>query len=357
MLKYYTYKIPFRTSFKISGAVYEYREGIILEFEHNGVKAYGEIAPLPGFSSYTLEQVLSVLRLNKEPLEGALIKNEFIQFFYVLSQIHDIPSLKFGLDTLYHDYQSKRKGISLAEFLFPKQLDNNVSSNAVLGISSSKSALVHLQKIIEKGYETIKIKVGNDFKNEFEILETFRKNYPSLKIRIDCNQSWRFDEAISNLKALEPLHIEYCEEPLITEELHLLNNLKEKVEIKIAADESIGNKKIGTQVTAQNEYDVFVLKPMMIGSFSEIYVTKQLADSHYTDIVFTTSLESKIGRIVTAVLALGWGAKNYAHGLATGSLLSFDLNDDKEIDSGSFVIPKKPGIGIELNYKHLKEII
>jgi o-succinylbenzoate synthase len=227
----------------------------------------------------------------------------------------------------------------------------------VLGISSSKSALVHLQKIIEEGYETIKIKVGNDFKNEFEILEAFRKNYPSLKIRIDCNQSWRFDEAISNLKALEPLHIEYCEEPLITEELHLLKNLKEKVEIKIAADESIGNKKIGTQVTTQNDYDVFVLKPMMIGSFSEIYVTKQLADSHYTDIVFTTSLESKIGRIVTAVLALGWGAKNYAHGLATGSLLSFDLNDDKEIDSGSFVIPKKPGIGIELNYKHLKEII
>lgn len=357
MLNFYSYKIPFRTPFKISGADFEFRDGIVLVFNHNGIQAFGEIAPLPGFSNYTTDEILSVLQLNKESLRNALINDDFPQFLYVLSQIHNIPSLKFGLDTLYHDYKSKQKGISLAEYLFPDLSKDRIPSNAVLGIKDVRSTLVKATNMVQNGFKTLKVKVGSDFEKEFGILKALRAEHPSVQIRIDCNQSWRFDEAMSNLKVLETLAIEYCEEPLKTEELDQLNFLKKETKIKIAADESLGNKIDSAAVTLQNEFDLFVLKPMMIGSFSEIYVTKQLADSHYTDIVFTTSLESKIGRTVTAILALGWGAEKYAHGLATGSLLSFDLNDLEDLDSGSFVIPKKPGIGIDLNYNHMKEII
>ena len=314
MLKYYSYRIPFRTPFKISGAIYEFREGIILEFEREGIKEFGEVAPLPGFSLNTLDQVLSVLRLNKKPLENGIIKGEFPQFLFVLSQIHDIPSLKFGLDTLYHDYQSKRNGVSLAEFLFSNQTNKTVTSNAVLGISDLDTAVSNANKLIKDGFNTIKVKVGTDFKKEYKILTALRTNYPSLRIRIDANQSWSFNEAVSNLKKAETLNIEYCEEPLISEDIHQISLLKKKVKIKLAADESIGNKKAVTPLSVQNEFDVFVLKPTMIGSFSEIYVTKQLADSHYTDIVFTTSLETKIGRTVTAILATGGGANNNAQG-------------------------------------------
>jgi L-alanine-DL-glutamate epimerase-like enolase superfamily enzyme len=95
---------------------------------------------------------------------------------------------------------------------------------------------------------------------------------------------------------------------------------------------------------------------MMFGNFSEISVTKELADSHYKCIVFTTSLESKIGRTVTSILASGWGTNKYAHGLSTGSLFKYDLGTNQEVDSGFIHIPKKPGIGIDLNFNHLKEI-
>lgn len=357
MLKFYTYKIPFQTPFSISGAVYEFREGVIVEFYHDGIQAFGEIAPLPGFSDFSLDQVISVLQLNKEALENALIKGEFPQFFYLLSQIHNIPSLKFGLDTLYHDYLSKRKGVSLAEYLFPELATSKVTSNGVLSINDVRSSLDTATKMIQNGFKTLKVKVGRDFENEFQLLKALRYEQPSIQIRIDCNRSWSFEEAVSNLSKLEPLNIEYCEEPLITKEVHQMGLLKTKTSIKLAADESIRNKKDAGALSEQNGFNVFVLKPMMIGSFSEIYVTKQQANSHYIDLVFTTSLESKIGRIITAILAMGWGANKYAHGLATGSLLSHDLNDETEINSGSYVIPQKPGIGIDLNYKYLKEII
>lgn len=356
MLRFYTYKIPFQTPFSISGAVYEFREGVIVEFDHEGILAFGEIAPLPGFSDFSLDQVISVLQLNKEALENALIKSEFPQFFYVLSQIHNIPSLKFGLDTLYHDYLAKQKGISLAEYLFPELSTTKIPSNAVLSLKDVRLSLHSARKMIQDGFNTLKVKVGSNFEKEFHLLNALRSEHPSVKIRVDCNQSWKFDEAVSNLSQLEPLNIEYCEEPLISNEIHQLSLLKKQTSIKLAADETIRNKKDVQMLSVQNGFDVFILKPMMIGSFSEIYVTKQQANSHYIDMVFTTSLESKIGRIITAILAQGWGTKKYAHGLATGSLLSYDLNDGNEMNSGSYVIPDKPGIGIDLNYKYLKEI-
>ena len=261
------------------------------------------------------------------------------------------------MDTLYHDYLSKRKGVSLAEYLFPELATSKVTSNGVLSIKDVRSSLNTATKMIQNGFKTLKVKVGRDFENEFQLLKALRSEHPSIQIRIDCNRAWSFDEAVSNLSQLEPLNIEYCEEPLITKEIDKLSLLKKETSIKLAADESIRNKKDAGVLSVQNGFDVFVLKPMMIGSFSEIYVTKQQANSHYIDMVFTTSLESKIGRIITAILALGWGTKKYAHGLATGSLLSHDLNDETEINSGSYVIPQKPGIGIDLNYKYLKEII
>jgi L-alanine-DL-glutamate epimerase-like enolase superfamily enzyme len=184
-----------------------------------------------------------------------------------------------------------------------------------------------------------------------------REKFPDLKIRIDANQSWTYEAAYSNLKKLENLNLEYCEEPLSSAETNRLPELKQLVKINLAADESFRNKTDALALTEQNAVDTFILKPMMFGSFSEINVTKQLANSHYISVVLTTSLESIIGRTVTAILALGWGSQNVAHGLSTGSLLKSDIGSDNYIKNGVFTDPKKPGIGIDLNFNYLERII
>lgn len=357
MLKLYTYRIPFKTPFKIAEDSFTDREGLILVFEHKGITAYGEIAPLPGFSKFTLNEIILIVQLNRETLEAALIQDEFDQFIYVLNQIHDIPSLKFGLDTLAHDYKAKKAGLPLSEYLFGDTCDKKVPVNATIGITDLESTLKKAEQFSMDGFNTFKLKVGIDFKKEFEILTSLRSTFPDKNIRIDANQSWNYTEAVKNLTQCDHLNIEYCEEPLLDTETHRLSDLKQKININLAADESFRNKADAERLLKQNAVDALILKPMMFGSFSEINVTKQLAESHYTSIVLTTSLESKIGRTVTAILATGWGTKRYAHGLSTGSLLKYDLGTNQEIYSGFFHIPQKPGLGIDLNYKYLKEII
>jgi o-succinylbenzoate synthase len=357
MLKLYTYNLPFKKPFKTAKSELTHRNGIVLVFEQNGFKAYGEIAPLPGFSKFTLQEIIPILKLNKKAIERSLIEDEFDQFSFVLYQIHDIPSLKFGLDTLYADLKAKKAGLPLSKYLFKHSFEEKVRVNATLGITDLESSIVQAKNYIEEGFNTLKVKVGINTDTEFKLLKVLRSQFQDIKIRIDANQSWSFNEAIKILNNLESLGIEFCEEPLKVAEAKYLPELKKLVKIKLAADESFRNKKDAIRLIKQDAVETLILKPMMFGSFSEINVTKQLADSHYNSVVFTTSLESKIGRTITAILTSGWGATNYAHGLSTGSLFEYDLGEESEIHSGFFHLPIKPGIGIDLNVKHLKEII
>ncbi|MDZ7714701.1 MAG: hypothetical protein U5J95_00660 [Balneolaceae bacterium] len=85
---------------------------------------------------------------------------------------------------------------------------------------------------------------------------------------------------------------------------------------------------------------------MVIGAFSKLFATKALVSTHDITTVFTSSLESGIGRMMTATLASGLGAKQTAHGLATGSLLTMDVWDDGTyINNGRFTMPDNIGLG------------
>ena len=70
---------------------------------------------------------------------------------------------------------------------------------------------------------------------------------------------------------------------------------------------------------------------MLFGSYSDIIKSMNQLKDLGKKTVFTTSLESIIGRTVTGILASGLGSSEVAHGLATASFLSNDLSNEKEI--------------------------
>ena len=117
MLSYYAFKIPFKTPFRISNQVISSRNGILLVFDAGDFQAYGEVAPLPGFSKESLEQVLSVLIENQKNLESAIRNDDAEQLISILDSIHCFPSLSFGLDSLILDLKSRQEGRLLSDML------------------------------------------------------------------------------------------------------------------------------------------------------------------------------------------------------------------------------------------------
>ncbi|MDZ7756085.1 enolase C-terminal domain-like protein [Rhodohalobacter sp.] len=163
--------------------------------------------------------------------------------------------------------------------------------------------------VSKEGYHTLKVKVGQNFEQEHEILTSLRSQFPDLKIRIDANQAWTTDEAIQHLSSLEALDIEYCEQPVKASDTSGLKKVTDSVKINVAADEAVRNKNAAEQLLVDKAADLLIIKPSLMGTFKNIFVTKQLADTHNIEVVFTTAMESAVGRSAISALAAGLASR------------------------------------------------
>jgi o-succinylbenzoate synthase len=234
------------------------------------------------------------------------------------------PSLQFGLDSLAYRLMAHEKDSSLLDYLFPEAPDK-IPVNA-LGDLQSEDFLENTKQQAAKGYKTIKFKVGLDFNSEYHRLKKVRAKFPDLTIRLDANQAWSTETALRYLQKLEPLNIEYCEEPLKNATPENFELLHQHTKLPLALDESVAHLSYWPNLLPFTSY--FILKPMLLGSFTKIIETKRLANTHTNKAVFTTSLESGVGRKITAILAAGLGSSQTAHGLDTGKLLAEDVHSD-----------------------------
>lgn len=355
MLSIYTYHIPFKNVFKISGREYSHRDGVILLYRKKDLEAYGEIAPLPGFSSESLSQVIEVLKLNRSHIESELQADSKSNLLQVITQIHQIPSLNFGIDTLIHDLEAKRKGIPFYKQLWPDIKSNKVISNGTLSIQEIDKTLEQARDLINEGFSTLKFKVGVNFDQEKELLQKIRSEFPGIKIRIDANEAWSVSEAIQHLNELESLQIEYCEQPVSAEKAEYLKAVKEAVKIPVAADEFLRNKTSLNELSKIGAADLAVIKPMLMGDFQNIFVTNTHANTLNIKLVYTTMLESAVGRAATAAIAAGSG-NDWAHGLSTGNKLAADVSPEDWLNKPEISFPDKPGLGVSLNTDMLNEV-
>lgn len=343
-LNSYTYRLPFVRPFRTAGETYTHRQGIILEAEEGDIYALGEAAPLPGFSRETFtgvkkqaEQIGSLV-LELLDNEATIIERE------TCYKEHNIaPSLRFAIDTLASGYLAQKAGRSLADFLFENH-QPAVKINEVISLLSQDEAMARVNRAVTDGFDTLKLKVGPGFENIPSLLRQIRSDYPKLTIRIDANGSWELDEAIRNLGQLEEFDLEYCEEPLADPAPDALEELTSATGVPLALDESLLQSDHPEELLPFTS--ACILKPMAIGSFSNLFATKALADTHDNKTVLTTSLESGIGRHMTAILASGLGSPSTAHGLHTGGLLKIDVwNDGTYINNGCFTLPDLNGMG------------
>lgn len=334
-LVFYEYSIPFKKPFVTSGQTFTARNGIMIQLQNNFGSALGEAAPLPGFSSETTSQVIQQIRAHIKPIE------HFFNHTFSLSDLKEFlgkqslsPSLQFCLYTLGTFALAMQRKQSLQQILFINPADS-IAINAVIDLAQQNvvptAATYH-----RKGFKTIKLKAGADIQRLTVQLRRLRKAFPKINIRIDANQSWSLEQALTIFKQLEPLEIEYFEEPLANPRADTLHELKSNTAIPIALDESLAQTFSLPEAAAIA--DVLVIKPMVHGLCMD--TLQKISRREKIKLVFTTSLEAGVGQLMTATLASGLGAPDAAHGLATGHLLEQNLRQINHfINNGRFTLP------------------
>lgn len=140
-------------------------------------------------------------------------------------------------------------------------------------------------------------------------------------VRVDANGGWSVDEAAAAAAALTadgPL--EYVEQPCAT--VPELAELRRRVDLPIAADESIRKADDPLRVVREGAADVAVLKVAPLGGVSQL-----LEIAHQIDIpiVVSSALDSAVGIGRGLLAAAALPDLPYACGLGTGGLFVDDV--------------------------------
>jgi len=146
---------------------------------------------------------------------------------------------------------------------------------------------------------------------------------PAGRIRVDANGAWDVAHAERMLAALAPFGLEYAEQPCAT--LPELAELRRRVDVPLAADESIRRADDPLAVRAAGAADIVVLKVQPLGG---VRAALRVAAACGLPVVVSSAIESSVGLAAGVALAAALPELPYDCGLATMSLLTGDVTAD-----------------------------
>jgi o-succinylbenzoate synthase len=206
---------------------------------------------------------------------------------------------------------------------WPKPVRDRIPINCI--IPSVEPERAH-DLAARSGCSTAKVKVADhpdSLTEDLARLEAIRDALgPDGAIRIDANGVWDIDTAITHIRQLDKAAagLEYVEQPCRT--IEELAAVRRRVNVRIAADESIRRAEDPLRVAVAGAADIAVIKCTPLGGVRR---SLRVAEAAGLPCVVSSALETSVGLAAQLALAAALPELDYACGLGTLSLLEGDV--------------------------------
>lgn len=287
-------KKPYHLSFK---ELHDFDIFIAAIHEGNSM-ALGETAPLPGYSSETPEQVWlfgkeMAPRLIGRDMEAA---REMLEP-HIKSQSFAVTPFLTALEGINGKQDMTLQDVELV---------------GILSTGDHEQIRRELPEIIEKGFNTIKVKVGiDDVGHDIDKVNFVLSLKPAhVKIRVDANQGYNYDQARRFVKGVNPDGIELFEQPFPKGVWNEMEGLSRISPVPLMLDESI-NTEDDLMRTIELKCSAYVkFKLMKAGSMENLVRLINTARAAGLGIVLGNGVAGEIGCYHEAVAAAAVGLAN-----------------------------------------------
>jgi len=291
---------------------------------------------------------IAKLLLKKDPLniEGCICEiNSFLA--------HN-STLRSAFDMALYDLLGKISALPLYAILGgPKR---TVYTDNTIGIADPESMAAKALKFKDQGFGAIKVKLGTNAKPDIERIEEIRKAVGAeITIRIDANQGWDYKTALTVLKAIEPMGVEYCEQPVPYWALEDLRRLRENTSIGIMADESLFDHHDAMRLASMGCCDYFNIKLSKSGGLHTALKINAIAEAAGITCMVGCMTETRLA--LTAAAHLVSAKQNIKYADLDGNLM---LQLDPVIggavyNAGQISLPDTPGHGADIDADFLNK--
>jgi len=260
------FKIDLKNSIRIKQRKIDFRQGILVIIKNQkGQTGYGEIAPLPGVHNENFEDVSNQIKSAPVRLLGTEVNEDFTTSFNRVvkpfERMDFYPSVNFGMEMAILSIFYARKDLNFFK-------DKNISKIPVnkLIIWDEIISKEYINKIINSGYRSVKIKIGyKSVEKDIHRILRLKSFLPdNISIRLDANASWNLDEALLFFSKIGNDRIEYIEDPI--KNVDDYKTFYHKTGVPIAIDENLDY--FYSECLLENEYvKAIILKPSVLGGF------------------------------------------------------------------------------------------
>ncbi len=279
--EYRPYRAVFRQPVITAHGAWREREGVLVRLsDESGLGGLGEIAPLPGWGSETLDDALCFCAAMPSTIDATHIR----------SIPTHLPACTFALESAWDAARQPAAPSPVREL--------SVAALLPAGPGAVEAAAAARQS----GYTTMKWKVGVGAPDaEIALLPRVLSELPhGGRLRVDANCAWDLPTARRWLRACEGCPVEFVEQPFPVGHEQPIFELASEYSTRLALDESVARTDDLRRWLDFGWPGIYVIKPSLAGSPRRLL---QLLESYEAEAVFSGAFETAVGSRAALLVA------------------------------------------------------
>ncbi|MCI8553085.1 MAG: dipeptide epimerase [Lawsonibacter sp.] len=339
-------RVPFKTALRSVNSV----EDVIVELHTDtGAVGYGEAPPTGAITGDTTGAIVGAIQ---DHIAKSILGRDVDEFEDVLQLVQGCivknTSAKAAVDMALWDLYGQLYKIPVYKLMGGAR--KQIVTDITISVNSPEEMARDAINAVERGYDTLKIKVGANPELDVARLTAVRKAIgESTRIRIDANQGWEPKQAVRLLNQMQEkgLDIEFVEQPVKAHDFAGLKYVTERSYVPVLADESVFSPEDALTIMQMGAADLVNIKLMKCGGLYNALKIASAAEVYGVECMIGCMLEAKIS--VNAAVHLACAKKIITKIDLDGPVL---CSEDPILGGAVFeeqriTVSDEPGLGVK----------
>ncbi|HMA54175.1 MAG TPA: dipeptide epimerase [Acidobacteriota bacterium] len=352
----FLFDIPITSPFRIAiGTMTAANDLLIRIRTDQGLVGLGEACPFPPITGETQATNVAAAVSMRDMIVGhdPLAIDALLRRIGPL--VHANPSAVAAFDMALFDILGKVAGLPLFRLLGSEK--NVFETDITTSLDTLEKMTAEAKGYADQGYKTLKVKVGLDPDEDYSHIAAIRAAVgPRVAIRIDANQGWTVPQAVYALRKMEPLAIEFCEQPVLASDTAGLRAVRTQSPIAIMADEALFGPSDAIKLIRAEACDTFNIKVMKAGGLLNSIRIAHIADAANMRCMVGCMLESKLALTAAAHVVASQANIVYADLDGNTEHTIDPISGGMTVKAGTLTLPETPGLGCDVDPAFLKKL-
>jgi len=262
-------------------------------------------------------------------------------------------ALKSAFDMALYDVLGKASGLPLYAFFGGG--NRSFWTDITISLADPGGMALKAVELKRRGFRAMKVKLGTSRdEDRARIAEIRRAIGDDVPIRIDANQGWSRQTAVAVLGSLEPMGIEYCEQPVPHWDHEGMRLVRRLTSIPIMADESLLDHHDAFTLAWRACCDYFNIKLSKSGGLHTALKINAIAEGAGIPCMMGCRIETRLGLSAAAHLVSARPNIQFADLDGHFMLAEDPIVGGATYDVGEIRLPETPGHGADIDPSFLE---